>query len=814
MWDDLRHAARSLGRSPGFTVAAVLTLTLGIGATTAVFSVVDGVILSPLPFPEPDRLVAVHGTSVDAPRNSLSFANFEDIQRDVREFEQLAGWRTDGFTLTGRGQPEALAGQMITANFFEALAVSPVLGRTFRPDEDRLGAARVAMVGEDYWRSRLGADPGVVGNTFVLDGQAHTIVGVAPSSVRFTRSRGRFLNDVYVPIGQYDDPIFRRRGVSDGTMGVARLRDDVSLERARATASLVATRLAGQYPDENRGIGVNVVGLADDLVGDRRAILVALLGAVGLVLLIACANVGNLLLARASARRHELLVRAALGAGRRRLASQIVAESVILSCAGGLCGVLAAPWLVRVALLAAPDALPAIAGVETNLVVLAFASGAAILTTLLVGVFPSFAAMRTPAQGHLASTRGVRGDGGRLQRYLVIAQVALTVVLLVGAGLLLRSLTQLWVVNPGLNPTNVLTFRTGLSPQRSTDPAIIRAAFAELDRRLASLPGVTAAGLDIGSPPFGGGVSALGFWRADRPAPTRPSEQQSGIFHAVGPDHFAAMGIPILRGRAFSRFDDERGARVMIVDEELARSTFPGEDAEGQHISLGVVGGSWLIVGVVRHVRHWGLDSDDAALVRSQFYIPHAQLPDVIARMAAGAIGGVVRSSAPQGAVAQSIRDEVARFDAGQAVFGLISMDDTIDESLAGRRFTMAVLGGFAGVALLLAVIGTYGVMSFIAGRRTPEIGVRMAVGAAPRDIVRLMLGEGGRIIGGGLLLGLPAAWVFGRALQGQLFRVPADDPFTFSTVTGLLAVVIATSCLAVARRAAYIDPVVALRQE
>jgi predicted permease len=587
------------------------------------------------------------------------------------------------------------------------------------------------------------------------------------------------------------------------------------VQEARAAATVVATRLERQYPQENPGVGVNVVGLADDLVGDRRATLLALLGAVGLVLLIACANVGNLLLARASARRHELAVRAALGAARRQLASQIVAESVILSGAGVVCGVLAATWLVRLALLAAPDALPAIAHVETNLAVLAFASGAAVLTTLLIGLFPGLAAIRTPPQSHLAgSSRRVRGEGSRVQRKLVIAQIALTVILLVGAGLLLRSMTQLWVVDPGLNPAGVLTFRTGLSPQRSTDPVAIRAAFAELDRRLASLPGVTAAGLDIGSPPFSGGSSALGFWRADRPAPTKAAEQRSGIFHAVGPNHFTAMGITLLQGRAFSTFDDERGPRVMIVDEELARSTFPDGDAVGQHIRLGVIDGSWLIVGVARHVRHWGLDADDTALVRSQFYIPHAQLPDLIARLAAGAIGGVVRSSAPQGTVAQAIRDEVARFDGGQAIANVITMADAIEESLAGRRFAMAVLGAFAGVALLLAVVGTFGVMSFIAGRRTPEIGVRVAVGATPHDIIRLMLGEGVRIIGLGLLIGLPAAWVFARSLEGQLFRVNAGDAVTFSTVTGVLCVVIGASCLTVARRAAHIDPLAALRQE
>ena len=814
MWHDLRHAARSLRRSPGFTLAAVLTLTLGIGATTAVYSVVDGVVVNPLPFPDPGRLVAVWATNASANKNSISYANFEDLRRDIREFEQLAAWRTQAFTLTGRGQPETLMGLMVTANFFRTLQVPLVFGRAFRDEEDRLGAARVAIVGEDYWRVRLNADPGVIGNTVVLDGQAHTIVGVAPSSVRFSRFQGRYLNDIYVPIGRHDDPIFRRRGVSDGTVGLARLRDGVSLEQARTAAALAAARLARQYPNENGSVGVNVIGLADDLVGDRRATIFALFGAVGLVLLIACANVGNLLLARASARRHELVVRAALGAGRRHLASQIAAESVILACGGGLGGVLAATWLVRAATAAAPDALPAIARIETNLAVLAFASGAAVLTTLLIGLFPGVAAVR-PSHGHFtANVRGVRGDRGWLQRKLVVAQIALTVVLLVGAGLLLRSLTRVWAMDPGLDPAGVLTFRTALSPERSASPAAVRAAFADLDRRLASLPGVTAAGLDIGAPPFSGGSSALGFWRADRPAPGKPAEAPSAVFHAVGPRHFEAMGIPLLRGRAFTAFDDERGTPVMIVDEELARATFGGAHPLGQRINLAAVDGSWLIVGVVRHVRHWGLDADDGATVRSQFYIPHAQIPDVIAPLAAAAVGGVVRSAVAQGPLTQAIRDEVARFDGAQAIFNAQTMADVIDESLAGRRFGMTVLAGFAALALLLAVVGTYGVMSFLAARRTPEIGLRMAVGAAPRHIVRLMLGEGGRMIGGGLLIGLPAAWMFARSLEGQLFRVAADDPLTFSSVVGLLATTIATACLAVAWRAAHLDPLAALRQE
>lgn len=813
-WQDLRHAVRTLRRAPGFTAASILTLTLGIGATTAVFSVVDAVLINPLPFPEPDRLVAVYSTNVNTDKNALSYPNFDDIRREVSAFERLAAWRTHAFTLTDRSQPEALYGQMVSSGFFETLRVPPVAGRTFRPDEDRLGATRVAMVGEDFWRRRFHGDPTLVGSTLTLNGRLHTVVGVAPS-VRLVGARGDFRNDVYVPIGQHDDPAFRNRGINDGTVGLARLRDNVALGQARAAADVVALRLAGQYPDHNRGVGVHVLPLAEDLVGDRRTIVLTLFAAVCAVLLIACANVSNLLLARSSARRHDTAVRAALGASRGRLVAQCLAESVVVSAAGGLAGVVLAIGLLRGGLTLLPDALPAVAHVRTNITVLAFAAGIALLTTLLVGLLPGVRAGRLQPQAGLATgARGLRGDRGRSQQLLVIGQLACTVVLLVGAGLLLRSLTRVWAVDPGLNPRGVITFRTALSQDRSQNPDAIRAAFAELDRRVGSVAGVAAASLDIGSPPFLGGSSSVNFWRADQPPPEKEADGREAIFHAVGPDHFTAMGIPVQRGRSFSRLDDARTMRVMVVDEELARTMFPNEDAVGQRIKLTAVEGEWHIVGVVQHVRHWGVDRDDTARVRAQLYLPYAQIPDIIAPMAAGAIGGVVRATAPVADVLDGIRREVVRFDAGQAVREERLMTEVIDESLAGRRFALVLLGGFAAAALALAVIGTYGVMAFIAGRRTAEIGVRMAVGATATDIVRLLLGAGGNIVVAGLLIGLPIAWAAGRLIAEQLYGVRVGDPLTFISVSGVLASTVLAACGVVARRASRIDPVVALRLE
>jgi predicted permease len=811
---DLRHAVRGLWRAPGFTVAAVVTLALGIGASTAVFSVVEGVLLNPLPFPRPERLVAVYGTDQNNPKNSISYANFEDFRTDVAAFEAMAAWRTHSFTLTGRGDAEALFGMMVSADLLDVLGVGPVTGRAFRRDEDRLGATPVVMVGEDYWRARFGADPGVVGRQHVLNGRAHTVVGVVPSAVRFAGTADTFLNDVYVPLGQYDDPLYRIRGVNNGTIGLARLRPGVTVEEAQAAAAVVAGRLERQYPDDNRGVGVNVVSLVDDAGGGRRPALMTLLGAVGLVLLIACVNVGNLILARSSARRHELAVRVALGARRRRLIAQFLTESVVLSAVGGLIGVGLAVWLTRAGVTLLPDALPAMSQVGLNLRVLLFALAVSSATAIALGVLPGLRAGRIGLQTHLAErSRGTRARAHG-QRVLLVAELALTFVLLAGAGLLIQSLAKVRAVDPGLDPGDVLTFRTALSANRAATPDAVRAAFKELDERLAQVPGVTAASIDIGSPPFNGGSTSWGFRREGEPQPSKPADQREAIFHAVGPGYLRAMGTSLLRGREFSSLDHDRAPRVMIVDQEFARWVFPNQEATGQRIRLSEVDTPWEIVGVVRHVRHWGLDRDDTALVRAQLYVPHAQIPDFLTPLAAGMVGGVVRSAEPSSSLLAAVRREVSRFDAGQAVHGERTMTDVIDASLAERRFSMALLTAFAGLSLLLAVVGTYGVMAFAIAQRTSEIGLRMAVGARPADIVRMLAGDGQRMVLGGLAIGLPAAWLFGQVLAGQLFGVGTTDPTTFISVAVVLAGAILAACLAVARRATRIDPLVALRQE
>jgi predicted permease len=814
LWQDLRHAFRALRRSPGFSAAVVITLGLGIGANTAVFGVVDGVLLHPVPFPAPDRLVAVYSTNANTAKNSLSYPNFEDLHRDSSSFEALAAWRTHAFTLTGGGEPQALFGKMISAELLDVVGVPAVAGRTFRQDEDRLGATPVVMLGEDFWRTHFRADSTILGQSLILNGRAHTVVGIAPSILRLTRGDGSFLNDVYVPIGQYDDPLFRRRGVSNGTVGLGRLRNGVSLSAARTAAGVVAARLEQQYPDANRGVGINVVSLGADVAGDLRPTVTTLFGAVGLVLLITSANAGHLMLVRSTARRHELAVRAALGAGERTLVWQVLVEALVLSSLGGTTGLVLAAWLTRAGLAMAPDVLPAMSDVGLNWRVLAFTFGIVGLTTLLLGVLPGVRAARAGVRDQLADrSRTAQGVKAGWQRALVVAQVSLTLVLLVAAGLLTRSLVRVLAVDPGIDPTGVLTFRTALSTDMTATPTAIRAAFRQLDERLARVPGVVAASVDIGAPPFRGGSTSLGFWRADQPPPTEAREEREAIFHAVGPDHFRAMGTPLLRGRSFTRFDDERSASVAIVDEEFASSVFPGEDVVGQRIRLAAVEGTWEIVGVVRHVRHWGLDSDETARVRAQLYLPYAQIPDVIAPLAAGAIGGVVRTTDSPASVVSAVRRELTRFDPNQAMRAERTMTDVLETSLAGRRFSATLLGAFAVLALTLALVGTYALIAYVITQRTAEIGIRVALGARPANIVQMLVGDGQRMVAGGLLVGLPAAYGAAHLIGGQLYGVTSSDAFTFAAVVALLVGTNLGACLLAARRATRIDPLEALRQ-
>ncbi|MGE4055720.1 MAG: ADOP family duplicated permease [Vicinamibacterales bacterium] len=811
---DVRYAVRMLSRNPGFAATVLLTLALGLGANTAIFSIVDGVLLNPVQYEEPDRLVTIYGTSATGTRNTLTYLNFLDFQRQNQTLETMAAWRPTMFHFTGTGDPELLSGQMVSAAFFAALRVPPLLGRTFREEEDRLGGAPVVVLGEAFWKRRLASDPGVIDTNLTINGRPHTVIGLVPQSVRALHDGVTPFNDVFTPLGQYDVEMFRNRGTSDDTLGLARLKPGVTLAEARADLTTIAGRLETDYPASNAGIGVDVVALTDDLVADVRPALVLLLVSVGVVLLIACANVGGLLLARSTNRIHEFALRSALGADRRRIIRQLLVESLLLSVAGGLAGVLIAIVATEAVLNVFPAVLPGIAEVSFNGRVLAASLALAVATGMFFGLFPAVSASAPNLYSGLQIARGgVRHTGRRTaQSALVVAEVALTLVLLVSAGLMIRSLAALLSVDPGFVPRDVLTFYTHLSPEHAATPASVRRAFLALEERMAAVPGVESASTELGALPFSGGFTQLSFRRSDRAMPVKSSDRPSALFYAVGADYFTTMAIPLRRGRAFSTLDGEQGRRVMVVDEELARTVFPNEDPIGKHIHL--LEQDIEIVGIAGHVKHHGLADDETANVRSQMYVPHMQFPDLLAPFAVRAVTVVIKSPVDTLSLLTSVRRALSSFEPSQAIVEARRMDDVVAQSLAGRRFSLVVLGVFAATAIVLSIVGLYGVVTHLVAQRTQEFGVRFALGATPGDVLRDVLGYGLRLVVVGSIVGLAGVPAVSGLLRNQLYGVSAIDPATLAAVTVLFFGVTLLACYVPARRATTVDPVIALRSE
>jgi len=813
---DVRFAARSLRRTPGFTAAALLTLALGIGANTAIFSVVDAVLLHPLPFPEPDRLVALYGTSPQTNSNSISYPNFLDWQRDAKTFEALAIWRPEPFfILTDRGQTEPLSGQMVSADFFSILRVKPLLGRTFTADEDRLGSQPVALLGEGAWRRRFAANADIIGDTLTLNGRDHTIIGVVPDTVRLLSANipvvNTSLNDVFVPIGQYDDEVFRARNSQNGTFGLGRLKPGVTLAESTAEMDTIARNLERAYPDANRNLGVRVTRLEDDVAGHLQPTVLALFGAVGFVLLIACANVTNLLLARSVARSGEFALRLALGASRSRLMRQLMTEGLLLSVFGGVIGLFVAAWVTRTALQVLPSALPPITQVTVNATVVGFGAAVSLVTAILVGLTPALRITRQSVHQNLKSGGEARvARGPAAQRVFIVAEIALTLVLLVGAGLMVQSLIRLWAVDPGFAAENVQLFVTSLSAERASSAEGIRAAYGAIDERFSALPGVQSASVEIFALPFAGNTT-IGFRREDEPRPTDNRSGRVGLFSAIGPGYFQTMEIPVRRGRVFTRQDDAQHGPVVVIDEEFARSVYPGEDPIGKRIRL--FNRSTEIVGVVGHVKHGRLD-DTTATVRSQFYIPYMQMPDLLAPLTASMVVTVVRTSAGTGSLLGLAKEEIRAIDGGAVVRNDGTMADLIAASLADRRFSLTLMGAFACVALLLATIGIYGVVSYLVGQRTREIGIRIALGAQRREILWFVLAEGQRLAVAGVAMGLVASFFLTRLIASSLYGISATDPITLALVAALLVVVTLAACYVPARRATFVSPIEALRAE
>jgi predicted permease len=810
---DLRYGLRMLAKSPGFTAVAILTLALGIGANTALFSVVNGVLFNPLPYPHPEQLVWLAESKPNFATGSISFPNFRDWQKDNRTFSGMAVYRSYNFNILGLGDAEQVRARFITSDFFSVLGVNPVVGRTFAPGEDDIGRSPIVMISEKLWKRKFDSSPNVLGKNINLDGTGYTIVGVTPASFDFS---GLFRDvDVYAPLGQWTNPLLPNRGAGLGVHGVGRLKPGVTIEQARADMAGISSNLAAAYPDTNKGIGAALRPLKGTMVGDVRLVLLVLLAAVGFVLLIACVNVANLMLARAATRSREFAIRAALGAGQARLVRQLLTESILLAFAAGALGLLLAAWGTRAALQFLAQGLPRASEVHLDARALLFT----VLISLGCGIFFGLApALKSRGRNLLDTLKeGGRGDSGtrhRAQGLLVILEMAMALVLLISAGLMLRSLTALWNVNPGFDSHNVLAFGVALPPSmRNASAAEIRAALRNVDRQLMAVPGVKSISLSWGAVPLSSDDEDL-FWIEGKPKPLTDDEKSWSISYVVEEDYLQVMGIPLQRGRFFTAQDNENASHVVVVDDLFAKKYFPDADPIGQHIFLDNKGGRAEIIGIVSHVKQWGLDTDDKETLRAELYFPFMQLPDQAMQLSGSGTGVMVRYEPGAATIGDSLRAAVKGISAEHVMSKAQTMDEIISDSLASQRFSMVVFGIFAALALTLASVGIYGVISYLVQQRTQEIGVRVALGAKRSDVLRLILGEGMRMAGAGVILGLMASFGLTRLMASLLYGVSATDPLTFTVVALVLALVALAACYIPARRAMRVDPMVALRYE
>jgi predicted permease len=814
---DMRYGLRMLRKSPGFTAVAVLTLALGIGANTSLFSVVNGVLLNPLPYPHPDEVVTMAGWFPGYGESSISYPDFLDWVRLNHTFSSLAAYRRDTFNLTGQNDAEQVAAMDVSASFFPLLSVNPVLGRNFSSAEDQLGGPPAVILSGGFWKTKFGSSPDIIGKALNLDGTDYTVVGVIPENFYFCCSSTGFrLSDVYVPIGASKDlPVRDRRMIS--TWAVGRMKPGMALAQARADMDDVARSLGVAYPDTDKDTGIVITPLQQVMVRDIRPFLLVLLAAVGFVLLIACVNVANLLLARSTGRNREFAIRAALGASQGRVMRQLLTESVLLAMAGGALGLLLASWGTRAALAALPSALPRANDVRLDPRVLLFTLVISLAAGVLFGLAPALKTSHPDL--HETLKEGGRGSSGaryRAQNIFVIVEMALAVVLLIGAGLTIRTLVGLWSVSPGFDPHNVLSFRVGFPPSiGNADASTTRASLRQFTEKISSVPGVSAVSLTTGAKPLDR-ESGLIFWREGQPKPPNEVSMPYALWYRVGPDYLKVMKIPLLRGRFLTAQDDANSPGVCVIDEDFAQKFFGNEDPIGKRLNFTLVYNQPLqIVGVVGHVKQYGLDETANSPIQAQFYMSPLQLPDdQLKTWAVSVAGYVIRTQGSPGAFASAVRDALREFNSKAVLYAPETMDHIIGRSLASRRFAMILLAVFAALALLLASIGIYGVISYIAGQRAHEIGIRMALGAQRSHVLKIVLGQGARLALLGLVIGLAAAAGLTRLMITILYGVSPTDPLTFSAVAIVLTLVALVACYIPARRAVRVDPLVALRYD
>jgi len=805
---DLRYALRTLVKSPGFALVAVGSLALGIGANTAMFSVVQGIILAPLPFPNANRLVFLWQNRPGVPQLDPSYPNFEDWERTSRSFDRMSAVVFHNFDLTAPGRAEHLLGMRVSSSFLATLGVIPAIGRDIARMEDQPNVLSVVLISDRLWKDRFAADRHVAGRSLILDGKSFTVIGVLPAGFHFLADA-----DVITPLRPNMPAIYAERSVNSLAV-LARLKSGITIGHAEAEINTIQQNLDLLYPDANRGTGIAVTLLMQQIVGDVRGTVLLLFGAVSLVLLITCANLANLLLARSTARAAEFGIRTALGASRGRIVRQLLTESVVLSLAGGALGVALAGLGLRVLLAALPQSLPRSENIGLHPEVLLFTAGASIAVGIIFGLAPALQSARPDMQGALQqASRGTIGGSHAILGRLVAMQFALTLVLMTGAGLLIRSIRNLWDVNPGFDMQHLISFQVGLSPSLTRTPAETRIGYQQLLARIRQVPGVESADL-TNIVPLSGADNGGPFWIGAAP-PASLQEAPHALYFWTGPDYLKTMRIPLLQGRFFTPDDELGSAKVVVIDNVLAQSFFPAQNPVGRTLTVGHWGAA-RIVGVVGHVRHWGLD-DPGTYNPRQIYIPVYELPDAMVNDFFRTLKLLVRTTLPAGEVMPAIRNVVYESSPDQPVYAVGTMVEVASESMASRKLPIVLLGAFATLALLLASVGIYGVVSYSVTRRTQEIGIRMALGADRARVSWMIVGQGVRMAGAGLGIGILAATTLVRLLPSfsrLLYGVGQRDPLTLFGVSASLVLVALVACYVPARRAASVDPMRALRHE
>ena len=806
LWQDFRYALRTLRQRPGFAVVALLTLALGIGATTVMFTVINGVLLKPLAYPHPDRLVSLHEQPANGDEWPFSYLNFRDCQHTSLSIASMAAWKNRGGTVSAPGDAGYVDGREITAGVFSTLGIPLDRGREFLPSEDRPGGPPVAIISYHLWQSRFAGGAGAIGAHVVFSGTAYTVVGITPPGFQFFADA-----DIFTPLGQNTEPTMTDRAMHPGINVIGRLRPEVTLAQAQAEMSLIARQLAAQYPKADAGRGISVKPLRREIVGDVRSTLWLLLGAVTMVLLIACVNVASLLLARAASRERELAMRVALGAGRGRLVRQCLTEGAVLAVCGGALGVALAALGVRPFLTFWPGGLPRSGEVELDWRVLLFALGVALVSGLLFGLAPALRAPVRELESVLrAGARTVTGSSRRLHSGFVMAEIALAVVLLIAAGMLGRTLLRLSSLDPGFNPHNVLVARVALSSDTLSSPEHVRTAWQDIIDRLHHTPGVDSAALaDI--IPMGGDTEEIAYWTTPTAPP--PNQAPMALLNLVTPDYQRVMRIRLLGGRFFTDQDRIGREPVVAIDDALAKRAFPGHQALGSRLWLQFFG-PMRIVGIVGHVRHFGLGADDTAGLREQIYVPFAMMPDEFMRLTAASMSLTVRTTVPPLSMLEAVRQQVRGQAPDQAIHEVRTMDQVVSSTLDPQRFLLLLFGIFAGLALLLACIGIYGVLAYLTSQRVPEIGVRMALGATAGNVLWMVLRQSLVMIAAGAAVGLGGAFAAGRLLTHLVSGMRPTELSTFTVVTAVLVAAALFASYLPARRASRVDPVGALRQE